>query len=174
MITETCPTWAFVASNGALLLDGPKAQIRACQSPNPHFFPVDCSVAGSRMAQQFPWTLPPDTVYGRLGIGPGPGQAIPLSLIQHLVTYTVGPVGSSGPILWRRHQRSGCGQCGCRCRQRRKELFESCHVAGSLFLLWYGKPRRSPRPEWFRILMREARLSMGRESARHQLQTILF
>jgi len=47
-------------------------------------------------AQQFPLTLPPDTVYGRLGIGPGPGQAIPLSLIQHLVTYTVGPVGSFG------------------------------------------------------------------------------
>jgi hypothetical protein len=32
-------------------------------------------------AQQFPTTMPANTVYGRLGIGTGPGQAIPLSVL---------------------------------------------------------------------------------------------
>lgn len=32
-------------------------------------------------AQQFPLTMPPNTVYGRLGINTGPGQAIPLSIL---------------------------------------------------------------------------------------------
>jgi hypothetical protein len=36
-------------------------------------------LAGPVAAQQFPITLPQDSVYGRLGIGSGPGQAIPFA-----------------------------------------------------------------------------------------------
>lgn len=54
--------------------------------------------AHQAVAQQFPLTMPANTVYGRLGIGTGPGGAIPLSIVQHVhvVVYTVGPVGSTG------------------------------------------------------------------------------
>jgi len=33
-------------------------------------------------AQQFPLTLPANTVYGRLGVGAGPGQAIPFNVFS--------------------------------------------------------------------------------------------
>src|SRR5712691_9543687 len=47
-------------------------------------------------AQQFPLTMPANTVYGRLGIGPGPGGAIPFSsLTQNLLP----GVGNTGAIL---------------------------------------------------------------------------
>lgn len=46
--------------------------------------PFACLVAlaGQVAAQPFPQTLPANTVYGRLGIGPGPGQAIPFATLQ--------------------------------------------------------------------------------------------
>ncbi len=39
------------------------------------------ALAGQAMAQSFPQTLPPSTVYGRLGISAGPGQAIPFATL---------------------------------------------------------------------------------------------
>ena len=37
------------------------------------------------LAQSFPQTMPPQTVYGRLGTVPGPGQAIPLTTLGSLI-----------------------------------------------------------------------------------------
>lgn len=74
-------------------------------------------------AQQFPMTLPANTVYGRLGIGSGPAQAIPFSrLIQALrentplnaVSYGADPTGATdSTAAWTAMLTAlGAGHCG--------------------------------------------------------------
>ena len=48
-----------------------------------------CSMLGGAQAQtQFPTTLPSNSVWGRLGIGAGPGQAIPFGLLEQFLQFT--------------------------------------------------------------------------------------
>lgn len=53
-------------------------------------------------AQQFPSTFPPNTLYGRLGVGPGPGQAIPINRLTNFAVsastiYVDHTLGSTDP-----------------------------------------------------------------------------
>lgn len=51
--------------------------------------------AAAAFAQQFPSTLPANSVFGRLGVGSGPGQAIPFSVLEtHLIDPKWGVVGN--------------------------------------------------------------------------------
>jgi hypothetical protein len=47
-------------------------------------------------AQNFPQTMPPNTVFGRLGVSAGPGQAIPFSYLTPLLLTSTPPTGTTG------------------------------------------------------------------------------
>ena len=55
-----------------------------------------CAAVTTSMAQAptLPQTLPPNTVVGRLGIGPGPAQAIPITAL-----FSQGIAGTPGTIF---------------------------------------------------------------------------
>jgi len=106
----TCPTWHSWLATVRCCSTAQKPNPGHVQSPNPHFFPVKLLCRRFVSAQ----AISPDPA-ARHGLWPtwhrpGPGQAIPLSLIQHLVTYTSSGRIVRGRFCRRRHQRSGCGQ----------------------------------------------------------------
>lgn len=52
------------------------------------------ALAGTAAAQVPPPTLPANTVYGRLGVGPGPGQAIPFATFLQQLGSPIAPAAS--------------------------------------------------------------------------------
>src|SRR5580765_4304572 len=58
------------------------------------------SVAGAQTTP-FPQTLPANTVVGRLGIGPGPSQAIPLATLAESLNMVTSPTSSTDNAIVR-------------------------------------------------------------------------